>query len=103
MIEMTKANPDIESLKVILYLAGSVLTFLLLIVAYFLKKQISVQEVLAEAVNKLTTAVSVLESQNKDRYPVIERRLNDHAEQIDELGYRVTAIETTCKIYHQKK
>jgi beta-lactamase regulating signal transducer with metallopeptidase domain len=103
MVELTKANPDIESLKLTLWIAGSVITLLLTVVAYFLNKQIKVQESLTKAVNSLTTAVTVLESQQAERHPVIERRLNDHARRLDAHDRQITRIETTCNINHYEK
>lgn len=93
-------NPDIETLKLTLWVAGSLITLLLSVVAYFLNKQIGVQEALTKAVNQLTTAVSVLESQNKDSHPRFERRLNAHAKRLDEHDRRITKAETTCKMHH---
>lgn len=103
MIEMAKANPDIESLKLLLLISGSVITLLLGIVTYFLIKQINVQEMLTKAVNQLTTAVAVMESQNNDKYPVIERRLNAHAAKFDDHEHRITNIEATCRFHHKSK
>ena len=97
------ANPDIETLKLTLWIAGGIIIMLLGVVAYFLKRQITVSEILTKAVNNLTTAVTVLESQNKDRHPVIERRLNTHAKRLDEHDIRSARIETTCTHNHQKK
>jgi beta-lactamase regulating signal transducer with metallopeptidase domain len=102
-MEIAKANPDIESLKLILWLAGSVITLLLLIVSYFLSKQIKVQESLTKAVNSLTTAVTVLESQQAERHPVIECRLNTHGQRLDKLDNRITKIETKCTYHHGEK
>jgi beta-lactamase regulating signal transducer with metallopeptidase domain len=102
-MEIAKANPDIESLKLILWLAGSVITLLLLIVSYFLSKQIKVQESLTKAVNSLTTAVTVLESQQAERHPVIQRRLNIHGQRLDKLDNRITKIETKCTYHHGEK
>ncbi|MDD4033766.1 MAG: hypothetical protein PHS48_11030 [Bacteroidales bacterium] len=102
MIELAKANPDIETLKLTLWIASAVIALLLTsvigVVVYLAKKQINVSEMLTNAVNKLTVAVSVLENQNKDRYPVIERRLNDHARRLDQHDKQIVRIETTLKL-----
>jgi beta-lactamase regulating signal transducer with metallopeptidase domain len=103
MIELTKANPDVETLKLTLWAAGGIIALLLAVVAYFLKRQIAVSEILTRAVNNLTTAVTVLESQQKDRHPVIERRLNAHAKRLDEHDVRIARVETTCSLNHKKK
>ena len=74
MTEILKTNPDYETLRLTVFIIGAVLSVLLSVVAFFLKKQIEIQETLAKAVNNLTVAVTVLENQNRDRHPVIERR-----------------------------
>lgn len=101
--EVLKTNPDYETLRLTVVLAGILISILLGVVAFFLKEQIAIQKTLTKAVNNLTTAVTVLESQNKDRYPVIERRLNEHGRRIDNLETRVTRITTTCEIHHGGK
>lgn len=101
-MELIKASPDIETLKVTLWVASGVITILLGIVigvvSHLANKQIRVSEMLAQAVSELTLAVSVLESQNKDRHPVIERRLNDHARRLDQHAEKIVRIETTLNI-----
>jgi beta-lactamase regulating signal transducer with metallopeptidase domain len=98
MIELVKANPDIETLKLTLWVAGGIITLLLMVVAYFLKKQISVSEVLTTAVNNLTTAVKLIEQQQSERDPRTERRLNEHSRELKEHKERIVKIETTLKI-----
>lgn len=95
-------NPDFETLKLTLWIASAVIALLLTavigVVVHLAKKQINVSEMLTNAVNKLTVAVSVLENQNKDRHPVIERRLNDHARRLDQHDKQIVRIETTLKL-----
>lgn len=100
--EVLKTNPDYETLRLTVVLAGILISILLGVVAFFLKEQIAIQKTLTKAVNNLTTAVTVLESQNKDRHPVIERRLNEHAKRLDAHDNRITKMETTCEIHHGK-
>lgn len=88
------ANPDLETLKLTLWVAAGLIMVLLAVVAYFLRKQISISETLTAAVNNLTTAVTVLESQNKDRHPVITKRLDDHARRLDCHDKQIAVIET---------
>lgn len=103
MTELLKANPDYETLRLTVFIIGTVLSVLLSVVAFFLKKQIEIQETLTKAVNNLTTAVTVLENQNRDRHPIIERRLNEHSQRLDIYENRLTKIETTCDFHHGKK
>lgn len=51
MIELTKANPDIETLKTLIWLAGLLIGILLVIVSYFLSKQIQIPNILATSAN----------------------------------------------------
>lgn len=107
MVELAKANPDIETLKLTLWVASAVIAILLTavigVVVYLAKKQINVSEMLTTAVNKLTVAVSVLENQNKDRHPVIVKRLNDHARRLDCHDRQIVRIETKLKINDNEK
>lgn len=96
------ANPDYETLKLILIIAGGVISVLLLTIGYFIRQQITASTVLAEAVNNLTVNVRILQSQQDDRHPVTERRLNAHAERLDEHESRIVKIETTCDIKYKK-
>lgn len=100
MTDLIKTNPDYETLRLTVFIIGAVLSVLLSVVAFFLKKQIEIQETLAKAVNNLTVAVTVLENQNRDRHPVIERRLNEHGHRLDSYENRLTKIETTCEFHH---
>ena len=103
MIELAKANPDIETLKLTLWIAGSIIIILMGIVAYFLGKQINVSELLTKAVNNLTTAVKILESQNSERHPVIVRRLNDHARRLDSHDRDIVCIKTKLNMNTDEK
>lgn len=98
MIELAKSNPDIETLKLTLWIAGSIIALLLVVVAYFLKKQICVSEVLTTAVNNLTTAVKLIEQKQSERDPRTERRLNEHSRRLDEHDKQIVKIETTLKL-----
>lgn len=88
------SNPDVETLKLLITIAFSIIAILLSVVAYFLNRQIKSQEILTDAVNQLRTIVSVLQSQNDDRHPVIDRRLNDHSKRLDEHDKQLARIET---------
>ena len=88
------ANPDIESLKILVGLAGIVISILLAVVAYFLKQQGEASKSLTEAVNQLKTAVVVLQEQSREKYPIFDRRLNEHSRKIDDHEKRITIIET---------
>lgn len=95
---MESINPDIETLKLTLWIAGSVIGLMLAVIAFFLRKQVDASETLTKAVSALTNAVTILETQNSERAPVVERRLNEHARRLDEHEVRITVIETKLKI-----
>lgn len=97
---MVEADLNLESLKYILWIAGVVITLLLAVIGYFLRMQAEASRDLAMSVNQLTVAVNVMQSQNSDRHPVTERRLNDHAKRLDEHDRRLTIVETTCQKNH---
>lgn len=87
---------DIESLKLTLWIAGGVISLLILVVAYFLRRQIEVSETLAIAVNHLTTAVKLIEKEQAERDPRTEKRLGNHEERIGHCEDRITVMETLC-------
>lgn len=98
-----KVNPDLETLKITLWIAAGVISMLLIVVAFFLRKQIGVSEILTKAVDNLTQAVTVLQTKDAERNPVIQNRLNDHAKRLDSHAERLTTIETKCSIHHKKE
>lgn len=91
---ISSANPDLESLKILVGLAGIVISILLAVVAYFLKQQGEASKALTEAVNQLKTAVVVLQEQSKEKHPIFDRRLNEHSRKIEDHEKRITIIET---------
>lgn len=92
------ANPDIETLKLTLWVSAGIISLLLVTVAFFLRKQIAVSETLTRAIDSLTRTVTVLETQNRERNPVIQKRLNEHADRLDRHGERLVKIETKLNI-----
>lgn len=98
---MVQANPDVETLKLTLWVAAGVISLLLVVVAFFLKKQIGVSEILTKAVDNLTQAVTVLQTKDAERNPVIQNRLNDHARRLDTHAERLAKVETKCAIRHK--
>lgn len=91
---ISSANPDLESLKILVGLAGVVISILLAVVAYFLKQQGEASKALTEAVNQLKTAVVVLQEQSKEKHPVYDRRLNKHSEKLEEHEKRIIKLES---------
>ena len=100
-MDYTSINPDYQSLKLTLWIAGAVISLLLAVVAYFLRKQIEVSETLAIAVNNLTTTVKLIEKEQSERDPRTEKRLNEHSDRLNKHDERLAQIETTCKIHHK--
>lgn len=97
-----QANPDYESLKLILFISGSLILVLLAVVGFFLRQQVTVSQNLTNAVNELTVAINVIQSQEKDRHPVHERRLNEHSTRITNHENRIRVIEVEHKLFHPK-
>lgn len=112
MIELAKANPDLETLKMTLWMAGFIISALFAVVIYFVKNQdasrktemekiTSIIETLTETVNSLKTIVEVIKSRQSGdgefchmKHTVIDNRLNDHSKRLDLFDNRVTKIET---------
>lgn len=112
---ITAANPDIETLKLTLWLAGAVISALFAVIIYFIKSQDSVRknemvklnnivETLVDTVNSLRTIVEVVKSRQLGdgefchmKHDVIDKRLTDHGKRIDAIENRVTRVETKCE------
>ncbi len=94
---------NVETLKLAIWIAGIVISLLLAVVVFFLRKQISVSETLTMAVNNLTTAVEVIKTQQSERDPRTEKRLNDHARRLKEHGERIVVVEDRLSIGRGKK
>jgi hypothetical protein len=112
MIDLVKANPDIETLKLTLWLAGAVISALFGVIIYFIKSQDAVRknemvklnsivETLVETVNSLRTIVEVVKSRQLGdgefchmKHDVIDRRLNEHSKRLDVVDNKVTRLET---------
>lgn len=109
---ITAANPDIETLKLTLWLAGAVISALFAVIIYFIKSQDSVRknemtklnnivETLVETVNSLKTIVEVVKSRQSGdgeychmKHDVIDKRLTEHGRRIDLVENRITRLET---------
>ncbi len=102
-MEVIKTNPDIETLKLTLWIATGVISMLLVIVAFFLKKQVGVSETLTKAVNDLNNVVTVLQTKEEERHPVTQRMLNEHADRLDKHDIKLAKIETILKIKHNEE
>ncbi|MCK9430616.1 MAG: hypothetical protein M0R17_11510 [Candidatus Omnitrophica bacterium] len=51
------ANPDVDSLKLILIICGAVISILLVVIGYFINRQITASGVLSDAVNALKLTI----------------------------------------------
>lgn len=89
-----QANPDLEQLKLILWISGPVLFAMLAVIGYFLKQQIDASKAVADAVNALNIAVTELRTHSVIEYPTTVTRLNAHSEKLDDHENRITIIET---------
>jgi hypothetical protein len=91
-------NPDLESLKLVLWCALGVICVLLVISGYLLKyqfkRQIEASDAIVVAVNKLKEVVNILKTQNEMQFPDIYKRLDSHSADIKSLDQRVIKIET---------
>lgn len=99
---MDAITTDIQGLKIILWIAGFILTIMVGIIGYFLKQQIDASKDLTTAVNDLTKVVAVIQAQVNINNPVNEKRLNDHSGQLDDHEKRIVIIETEHKNFHCK-
>jgi cell shape-determining protein MreC len=114
MIELAKATPDIETLKLVLWIATSIIGILLLIVGFYIRKSYSGQaeqfekisemvDTLSETVNSLKTVVEVIKRQQEERDPRTEIRLNEHSKRLSVLEKEYTKLDTVCRFNHPRK
>lgn len=96
-----QANPDLEQLKVILWIAGPLIVVMIAVIGYFIKQQIEASKAIANVVQQLNILVTELRTQNELLNPVFEKRLNHHSENIEEHERRLTVIETEHHINHR--
>lgn len=112
MIELAKANPDIETLKLMFWIAVSIIGLLIVIIGYFFKnrdtvikiqmdKLFQITESIKMTVNNLNTIVEVIKIRQKsdeeflkEKHEVYDRRLNDHAKRLDNQDGRIVRLET---------
>lgn len=97
-----QANPDIEGLKLTLWIAGCAMIVMVTIIGYFLRRQIDASEKLTDSVNNLVNVITAIETQININTPITEKRLNDHSVQIKGHEKRLTKIETEHKLIHCK-
>jgi len=97
MVEIA-TNPGVETLKFAVGITGAIIALLLVIVAYFLRKQITVSESLTSAVNGLTLAVGVIQTQQNERDPRTERRLNSHSRQLQLHNGQIIRLSEKAKL-----
>jgi hypothetical protein len=101
-----QSNPDLESLKLVLWCALGVIAVLLVITGYFIKQQINRQvdasKAITVAVDKLKEVVNTIKSQNEVQMPAINKLLDSHSDAIKNIDQRVIKIETRLEIKPQR-
>ena len=113
MVDLPKANPDIESLKMWLWATMAILAVLVAIVGYFLsKRDENISSMLAnmgKVVNQLERVVSNIELNQSIRQPILDQELANHRKNIEEIqtdvekiDIRLTTIEAEHKIAYCK-
>lgn len=116
-------NPNLETLKIVLWIAIGLIVLLIAIIGYFItekfstdKEELSKNEVsqqqqmdklsamidtVGKTVVNLEKIVEVIKNQQEERDPRTERILNEHSRQIKELDTRVTKTELICSLKHK--
>lgn len=101
IIEVTKANPNIETLKLTLSVSFVVIGILLTIVGFFMAQQFKVIKTLQDTVNELAEVVAVIKNkQTWDgescifKHKAIDKKLEDHDKRLDKNENRITRLET---------
>lgn len=90
--------------NLLLTIAGAIITILLGVNGYFMKKWIESTEALTGSVNALKTTVALLQQDNgntekmcRSKHLIIDRKLNDHEEKLVEHVEAITALRAASK------
>lgn len=93
-----------DTIQTLLTAGASVLTFLLLIIGFFLRQHISVVKELIQSVNHLARVVAVLENNAKNttlgcnqKHFIIDGRLTKHGDRIDDIDKEIATIREKLK------
>lgn len=108
MIEIP-ANPNLETLKIVMWVAVGIIVMLLAIVGYFVRVHLSgekgridkltaVVDTLRETVTTIKGIVDIIKKEQEERDPRTERRLNDHACKLSRHDKAIVRIETKLNI-----
>lgn len=96
MDPLITSSLDHSTLLALLSITGFILSLLLGIVSYFLKKFVQQLELLREVVQQLQITVSTEKSRSdgfwiacEHSHKIVERRLNDHAKSINEHALKI--------------
>jgi hypothetical protein len=109
-----QANPDAESLKLIIWLLISVLVIMVTIVGYLLTFGISAVksnlqklaqsfENVTDAITDLKVTVASLKTQFDTENPVVVKRLNQHSYILTKHESRIKTIESEHNILHNRQ
>lgn len=90
MLDIAKANPDLETMKLAFFIASSIIGLLLLIIGFFLAQQFKVLRTVTETVNNLKTIVEVIKSRQLGdsefcglKHKAIDEKFKDHDKRLD--------------------
>lgn len=90
--------------NIILAIAGTLITFLLTVIGYFLRRQIKATEILADLVATLNTSVELLKNNQGNfsancnfRHEVIDKRLNNHSDKINRHEKEIGILQSKIK------
>ena len=93
-----------EWTNIILAIAGTLITFLLTVIGYFLRRQIKATEILADLVATLNTSVELLKNNQGNfsancqfRHDVIDKRLHNHSESINRHEKEIGILQSKLK------
>ena len=102
MVEINDLS--MEGLKILLTLAIVVLGIAITLIGYFMSKRddtiTQATENLTKAVQQLENIVNGLQMQYEIRQPIVDERLKNHSNQLNDHEARVSKLETEHDIYH---
>jgi hypothetical protein len=98
-----QANPDLNHLKVIIWIIGPLMLTMLAVIGYFLKQQFDATREMSNELASIRLLITKVMTHDEITDPVLEKRLNNHSQTIGDHEKRLTKVETHCEITHSKK
>ena len=104
MVELAKSNPDLETLKLLFWIASSIILILISVVGFFMAQQFRVLKTVTETVNNLKTIVEVIKARQlgdsefcRIKHEAINKKFDDHDKRLDTDEKHIAVLQEKVK------